>query len=77
MNLIKLKLKIFIQKNNNFFQIVNKKIINISYSISFFALKYLLKYNTCQVASPKRQHMENIEKYKTLLFVDSKKKEEK
>merc|ERR1712029_1306697 len=41
------------------------------YSISFFDLKYFLRYRTCQVAKPRRQHIEKIEKYRTLLLVDS------
>lgn len=46
----------------------------MGYSMSFFALKYLRKYNTCHVASPSRQHIENTLKYNTRLFVDSKTK---
>ena len=41
------------------------------YSMSFLDLKYFLKYKTCHVASPKRQHIEKTEKYSTLEFVDS------
>lgn len=37
----------------------------IIYSISFFALKYRLRYSTCQVASPSRQHMLNTLKMST------------
>lgn len=32
----------------------------INYSINFFALKNFRKYKTCQVASPRRQHILNI-----------------
>lgn len=42
------------------------------YSISFFALKNRLRYSTCHVARPKRQHIPNMLKKSTLLFVDSK-----
>lgn len=42
-----------------------------SHSMSFLALKKRLKYSTCQVARPRRQHMPNMLKNRTLLFVDS------
>lgn len=45
--------------------------------MSFLALKNLLKYSTCHVARPRRQHMPNMLKNKTLLFVDSKKNKNK
>lgn len=50
----------------------NKNPRNRSYYISFFVLKYLLKYNTCHTARPSSTKIENIEKYITLLLVDSK-----
>lgn len=47
-----------------------------NHSMSFLALKNLLKYSTCQVANPNRQHIENMLKNNTLLFVDSENRKE-
>lgn len=40
--------------------------------MSFFALKYRLRYKTCHVAKPNKQHILNILKNSTRLFVFSK-----
>ena len=41
------------------------------YSMSFFALKNRLRYSTCHVARPSKQHIPKILKNSTRLLVDS------
>lgn len=54
-----------------FFLYTHNWLMWLIYSMSFFALKYRRRYSTCQVARPNKQHMLNILKNNTRLFVDS------
>lgn len=62
---------ISISHSPRFLFVLLSSFLPVYFSMSFLAMKYRRKYRTCHVARPSKQHMPNILKNRTLLFVDS------